>query len=60
MSQIEHPNRRRPAPRAVSEAVEKQIDENLKRLYQQSLEADLPDTLKELVARLRDEGKPQR
>ncbi|WP_333829300.1 NepR family anti-sigma factor [Pararhodobacter sp.] len=60
MAQIDHSNRRRPAPREVSQAVEKQIDENLKRLYQQSLEEDLPETLKALVARLRDEGQGNR
>jgi hypothetical protein len=60
MSQIDNSNRRRPASREVSEAVEKQIDENLKRLYQQSLDEDLPETLKALVARLRDEGKGSR
>lgn len=60
MSQIDNPNRKRPTAGEVSQAVEKQIDENLKRLYQQSLEEDLPDTLKALVARLRDEGKGPR
>lgn len=60
MSQIDDSNRRRPASREVSQAVEKQIDENLKRLYQQSLDEDLPETLKALVARLRDEGKGNR
>lgn len=60
MTQIDNSNRRRPASREVSEAVEKQIDENLKRLYQQSLDEDLPETLKALVARLRDEGKGNR
>ncbi|HHX88482.1 MAG TPA: hypothetical protein GX700_01720 [Paracoccus sp.] len=60
MSQIDNPNRKHPSSSEVSQAVEKQIDENLKRLYQQSLEEDLPDTLKALVARLRDEGKGPR
>ena len=60
MSQIDNPNRKRPASGEVSQAVEKQIDENLKRLYQQSLEEDLPDALKARVARLRDEGKGPR
>lgn len=60
MSQIDKSNRRRPASSEVSQAVEKQIDENLKRLYQQSLEEDLPETLRALVARLRDEGKGNR
>lgn len=60
MSQIDNPNRKRPASSEVSQAVEKQIDENLKRLYQQSLDEDLPEALKSLVARLRDEGKGPR
>jgi len=60
MSQIDNSNRRRPASSEVSQAVEKQIDENLKRLYQQSLEEELPETLRALVARLRDEGKGNR
>jgi hypothetical protein len=41
---------------SVPPAVEQQIDENLKRLYQQQLEDDLPDALKSLVAKLRGEG----
>jgi len=60
MSQIDNSNRRRPVSREVSQAVEKQIDENLKRLYQQSLDEDLPETLKALVARLRGEGNENR
>lgn len=60
MSQIDNSSRRRPAPGEISQAVEKQIDENLKRLYQQSLEEELPETLKALVARLREEGNGTR
>ena len=60
MSQIDNSERRRPSSREVSQAIEKQIDENLKRLYQQSLDEDLPEALKALVARLRDEGKGNR
>lgn len=60
MSQIDNSERRRPSSREISQAIEKQIDENLKRLYQQSLDEDLPETLKALVARLRDEGKGNR
>ncbi len=46
-------------PVSVPPAVERQIDENLKRLYQQQLEDDLPDSLKALVAKLRGEEKPR-
>jgi len=60
MSQSDHSNRRRPTSRALSQAVEKQIDENLKRLYQQSLEQDLPESLQALVAKLREGGKDSR
>ncbi|KPQ05894.1 MAG: hypothetical protein HLUCCA12_12985 [Rhodobacteraceae bacterium HLUCCA12] len=60
MSQIDQPDRPRPTSTGVSDAVAKQIDENLKRLYQQSLDEDLPETLKALVARLRDEGTTSR
>ena len=42
--------------RKLSSSVEQQINENLKLLYQQQLQEDLPDKLKALVARLRDEG----
>lgn len=34
-------------------AVEQQINENLKMLYEQQLQQELPDRLKDLVARLR-------
>ncbi len=37
-------------------SVEQQINENLKLLYEQRLQEELPDKLKDLVARLRDES----
>ena len=43
------PQRRRRLPRAV----EQQINENLKLLYDDQLQQDLPDRLKDLVAQLR-------
>jgi hypothetical protein len=43
----------------VAPSVERQIDENLKKLYQQALEEDLPEQLRDLVARLRDAGAPK-
>lgn len=38
----------------ISPEIEQQIDENLRRLYRQRVEQDLPDDLLALVARLRD------
>ncbi|MBK5926001.1 NepR family anti-sigma factor [Rhodobaculum claviforme] len=40
----------------VSPVVARQIDENLKLLYRQRIEQDLPDDLQALVAQLRDGG----
>lgn len=39
----------------VPPQIERQIDENLRLLYQRQLEGELPETLKELIAKLRDE-----
>lgn len=47
----QHSNRSGPAK--LPPAVEQQINENLKLLYEQQLQQDLPDRLKDLVARLR-------
>ena len=44
------------ASRRVSPALARQIDENLKRLYQSRVEEDLPPQLRALVAQLRDSG----
>jgi hypothetical protein len=44
--------------RPISAAVARQIDENLKRLYRQQVEKDLPPELQALVAKLRNgEGR---
>ena len=43
---------------AIAPEIEQQIDENLRRLYRQRLEQDLPDDLMALVAQLRDETDP--
>ena len=45
----------RPAPgaRRIAPAVARQIDENLKLLYQSRVEEELPPQLRDLVARLR-------
>lgn len=49
----------RSSARRLPSAVEQQINENLKLLYEQQLEQELPDRLKELVARLREGGAPK-
>ena len=53
MSEETQPHRRKSA---VPPAVERQIDENLRRLYQKQMEDDLPESLKALVAQLRGQG----
>ncbi len=45
--------------RRLKPAVERQINENLKLLYERQLQEGLPDRLQELVARLRSEGGGQ-
>jgi hypothetical protein len=45
-------------PRATRLAVTREIDENLKRVYQEALTEEVPDRFKQLLARLRQkEGK---
>lgn len=43
----------------ASSAIKTQIDENLKRVYNEALNEDVPDRFKELLAKLRanEEGK---
>lgn len=36
-------------------AIDQQIDENLKRIYQQVLEEDIPEHLRQLLDRLREQ-----
>ncbi len=38
------------------QALEKQIDENLKRVYEEDTKQDLPDRFRELLQQLRDQG----
>ncbi|WP_085527242.1 NepR family anti-sigma factor [Maritimibacter sp. HL-12] len=47
-------NRRDDDDAPVPPAIEQQINENLQRLYRPTLEEDLPDRLKQLLARLED------
>jgi hypothetical protein len=42
----------------VDPEIARQIDENLKRLYQQQVELELPPELQALVDRLRSSGEP--
>lgn len=43
----------------IDPEIEQQIDENLRRLYSQRLEQELPDDLMALVAQLRSGQDPQ-
>ena len=53
------PPRGKSGKRRLPAAVEQQINENLKLLYERQLQQELPDRLKDLVERLRnvDAGK---
>lgn len=51
--QMKTPENERGGKRELPASVEQQINENLRLLYQQHLQQDLPDRLKDLVARLR-------
>lgn len=58
MTMTKPPEQRRSPPK-IPTSIERQIDENLKRLYQQALEQDLPDSLKVLVEKLRNQGRTE-
>ena len=45
------------AREGVPPAIETQIDENLRRLYQASLDNELPNQLRDLLARLTAQGR---
>lgn len=45
------------ALQGVPPAIETQIDENLRRLYRASLDDDLPEHLRDLLARLKTQGR---
>ena len=40
------------------QAIREQIDENLKRVYSDALNEELPDRFRNLLAQLRDKDKP--
>lgn len=46
-------------PRASGEALRRDIDENLKRVYQATLEEEVPDRFKQLLAQLKAQGAGQ-
>jgi hypothetical protein len=39
--------------------VEKQIDENLRRVYEQAIQEEIPDRLLQLLAQLKAQDKPK-
>lgn len=43
----------KPVPKA---SLERQIDENLRRVYQQTLEESVPDKFLQLLAQLKEQG----
>lgn len=53
MSDANHPD---DSPEPVDPGLQRQIDENLKLLYEQVLDKGLPSNLQALVDRLRNEG----
>ena len=45
--------------KAMTEAVAQQIDENLRRIYAQKVDEEIPERLQELLKQLREKDKPQ-
>jgi O-acetylhomoserine/O-acetylserine sulfhydrylase-like pyridoxal-dependent enzyme len=45
--------------KAMNEAVAKQIDENLRRIYAQKVAEEIPERLQDLLRQLREKDKPQ-
>ena len=45
--------------KAMNEAVAKQIDENLRRIYAQKVAEEIPERLQDLLKQLREKDKPQ-
>lgn len=39
--------------------LDQQIDENLRRVYQQTVEEDIPDRFHALLRKLREQGRPE-
>lgn len=48
---------KQPRPRATSLAVTREIDESLKRVYQEALTKDVPDRFTRLMAQLREKER---
>ena len=39
--------------------LDQQIDENLRKVYQRTLEEDVPERFHDLLRKLKDQGKPE-
>jgi hypothetical protein len=39
--------------------LDQQIDENLRKVYQQTLEEDVPERFRDLLRKLREQGPPE-
>lgn len=39
--------------------LDQQIDENLRRVYQQTVQEDIPDRFHDLLRKLREKGQPE-
>jgi hypothetical protein len=39
--------------------LDQQIDENLRKVYQQTLEEDVPERFNDLLRKLREQGRPE-
>jgi hypothetical protein len=39
--------------------LDQQIDENLRKVYQQTLEEDVPERFHDLLRKLREQGRPE-
>lgn len=52
--------RRKPAKEQADPALRHQIDENLRRVYEDALQEDVPDRFKDLLERLRTQETPKK
>ena len=52
--------RRKPAKEQADPALRHQIDENLRRVYEDALQEDVPDRFKDLLERLRTQEAPKK
>lgn len=47
------------APKPQDQRLEREIDQNLRRVYQRLLEEEVPERFLDLIARLRDQNESQ-